>query len=523
MALPRYKTNIPYQPSTVAGLQESARTFGSLAERLEQFANIGYEIGKEDATERGYQKALTDMTSGEPPKVEEGYGFYAKAYNKTAQTAYNSQVEADLKFKAEEFSIKAQSKEEFDAMFQSYAKTTVSKIEQPEFKAIYQQNALKLGSTYSSKLVSKLYERDRKNQIDSISLALEDDKTSYSSAMANGDEASATDALAKATARMESLVQLKEMSPEAIPYKLKEFVKGARIISTQTAFINAEQSGQGTEFVKEFLNRKDIEPKERLEQLKFFKNYTNERHDAVYAEMKNAQDTVDAYSKIKTREILAKTARGEDVPQSTLDAMLNDGLMKLPDYKFATETKANMKAGAFVSDENVYLSYLSKLETTPKETIINDNRLSAKDKETLMKRQDEVSVLGMQNKEVREQFQAFKNVNGKDPWALAQDKINKGMKDTFVPNEFAKDRAEAMDAIRAKVATGELLPTQVADEADKQLELFTKRNADKKAKREQDMKDKKYEEELKKYNEKKSSMFGKFQQVIGIEIEQPKR
>lgn len=523
MPLPRYNTQVPFQPVTPVGTMQQAKMFSSLADRLNEFTDIPYKIGAEQANEKGHQKALEDMSSGEPLKVEEGYGFYAKAYNKTAQTAFNSQVEADLKAKAEELSLGAKTKQEFDTVFSQYAKTSASKIEQPEFKAIYQQGVLKAGATYGAQVAKRIFERDTKNQISTINTSIEDDKTTYASSLASGDIASATSSMAKIHAKLENLVSLGEINTEMIPLKLKEIEKVARLTGYQSQYINEEARGNGVSYVKSFLTNKDIKPSEQVEMLKFFKTFTNEKHDALTAEMKNDADTVDAVSKIKTKKIFADVFSGKDVPDSVLNSMLAEGTLKPTDFKTIQETKSNLKSGAYTDDESVQTKYLIELPNTPFETIANDNRLTAKTKQELIKRKQTMEQTDQSNKALANAFTEIKQKTGENPWQTAERKVKASVFDDTDIKKSQQMQLEVIEAVRHDVSIGKTNVLDVGNAVDEHITKWQEKQKEKVAQRKKENEEKKYEKQMEEYNKSLNSTFGKLKSTIGLKPEPPKK
>jgi predicted HAD superfamily Cof-like phosphohydrolase len=241
MPLPRYAQNdVPFQQVSPVGSQAQAQMFSTLADRLRDFSGMAYQQGAEEATQRGHEQALKDVSSGSYKKMENGLNFYDKAYNTTAQAAFNAQTEMDLKSKAEEFSITAQNVDEFKSKFEGYAKGAVGKIDNPEYKAIYQATANKYATQFGNDLTKKFYERDRKNEVQSLKLFTTHLQEEYSRDYTDGKDVDfannrwASSSLTKLNSNLDRRIELGDITPDEKGLILQETVEKANISKVVT-------------------------------------------------------------------------------------------------------------------------------------------------------------------------------------------------------------------------------------------------------------------------------------------------
>lgn len=512
MPLPRYdQGDVPFRQVSPVGYQAQAQELSSLSDKLSQWQNFMYERGAEIVAEEGRDQAIQDMTSGDPLKIEKGYGFYAKAYNKISTAAYNVQVESDLKKKADELALQDPlNHEKFTEVFNAYAKTMVDSIQEPEFKAIMLQNAQKIGAVKSSEIAKKAFENTRKNQLEVLNTGLTEAEKNYSAAFASDDSVMATDALAKYTALLENFVAAGEMDEGMIPYKIKDLQKKATANKVKLEMDNSIANGE-TDYIDRFTQSETylkMDAAERKEIMKDLYDLTDQRYKAERASFEGNNKMIEAMSKTNTVKVAKRMYLGEDVPESELDNMLRDNKIDSSAYLELKQLRNTLKVGASTDDYQTVLYYEQRVEFENPSKVANDPRLTAKTKTELIRRiiNHQETVRG--NNALANGFKEQRQMFGKTSWQMSSEYINANIFDDD-PDSEKKKRVDIMNKVRNAVSKGLVNPLDVHDYT---IELVDKQNAKEKdasLSRKYDREVKQYNEDMRKYKQKADSIIGK--------------
>lgn len=512
MPLQRYdKGDTPFRQVSPVGYQAQSQGLSNLSDKLSQWQNFMYERGAEVVAEEGRDQAIKDMASGDPLKIEKGYGFYAKAYNKISTAAYNVQVESDLKKKAEELALQDPlNHEKFSEVFTAYSKTMVDSIKEPEFKAIMLQNAQKIGATKSSEIAKKAFENTRKNQLEVLNTGLSEAEKSYSASFASNDNVMATDSLAKYTALLENFVAAGEMDEGMIPYKIKELQKKAIVNKVKLEMDNSIEAGE-TDFIDRFTQSDTylkMDATERKEIMKDLYDMTDQRYKAERASFEGNNKMIEAMSKTNTAKTAKRMYLGEKIPESELDNMLRENKIDSSAYLELKQLQNSLQAGASSDDYQTVLYYEQRVEFEKPSNVANDSRLTAKTKSDLIRRiiNHQETVRG--NNALANGFKEQRQMYGKTSWQMSSEYINANI---FAddPDSEKKKRVDVMNKVRDAVSKGLVSPLDVHDYT---IELVDKQNAKEKdasLSRKYDTEVNKYNEDLRKWKQKSDSAIGK--------------
>lgn len=518
MPIPRYEGgNTPFQKVQPVGYQAQAQMFNSLEDRLSQWQNMAFNVAKEQYTEMGRNQAIQDMTSGEPLKVEKGYSFYAKAYNDVAISAYNSQIESDLKVKAEEYA--SQSKYEpdkFNEMFSNYAKTTVGSIEEPQFKAIAMQKAQQLQGVYYGNLLKETYKNQRENDLKAIDAGIKDLSMEYESAFSNDDFETAPESLAKITALMESKVKAGAMSADMIPHEIKRIMTNGIKTKVLTTHSNLTADGK-IGYKQQFLQSaefKNMSLEDRTEVVKKLNEQTESMHKAVVDDFKNNQDLVTAVSKMNEEKFLNSMYSGGKVKESDLLDALRENKLTAEAYQGLMQISDNLASGAQYDDNVTVMNFTRRAGHIPDAEIIYSTRITAKTKIELLNKNRSSREQRDANDALREAINGYKSQYGKTPHQMLNEELDVQFP-ARNPNEKVqseRDKWEIYQDVTNQVAQGKISVMDIPNEGRKLAEV-------KKDKRKKEREAKKVQQEAKKvdelYQEKANSVWGKLKSQFG--------
>lgn len=524
MPIQRYEGgSTPFQRISPAGYQAQAQLANNFTDRLNEWNSRVYEVGKLDADYKGREQAVNDLASGEPAKLEKGYSFYANAYNEVSKAAYNAQVETDLRMKAEEYAKNsANDPEQFKAMFSEYTKTTMNGIQEPGFKALYNQTAMKTMATYSTNLIKEKFKQQRENDIKAIDANLKDLELSYESSFSNDDFDSTSESLAKITALMEAKVKAGEMSDSMIPLEIKRIVNNGVKTKIMTELDNSIQSGE-SDYVQRFMQSdiyKQMPINERTALSKKMFEHIDNTFKATTEAFDSSVNLSDKMSKKTAMDLSTDILTGKDISNSTLDELLAEKKLLPAQYKEVVQLREDMQSGSIADDENAVMDYEISIEYVNPRTIAYDSRLTSKTKQMLIGRA--VSIQRQERADVRtaNALSNYKKTMGISPVQYGVD-YAKGNLDIDDASEKQREVLKLKTTVLKKVERGEIDITEFPDAMAVEVDSFKKRNKDNSDSRKYDREFNEYNEKLKLYNKQNSSTFGKLKSKVGLSSEAP--
>lgn len=524
MALERYQGGAtPFQQTSSVGYQAQAQTTGALTDRLEEWNYRAFEIAKKDVQEKGQEQAINDMVSGNPLKMEKGYSFYAEAYNDVSKAAYNIQVESDLKRKAEE--LQAQdplNPQKFNEVFDAYSKASINKIEEPKFKAIYMQQAYKIGATYSNNMTKNAYENSLKNSIEVINAGITDTANNYYASFANGDVEGATHGLASYTAMLDAKVKAGEMDERLIPYELQKLQKGAIRNKALLELDNSINAGE-TDYIDKFMSSetyKKMTFEERKEIVKAMHEHTDTSYKALTDASEGADKMLKAVSKKTSIDLYKRVYRGEDVKDTELIDLINEGKLDPKDMRDIMQDASDMRAGSLTDDSQAVTNYELNIESINPRIIARDSRLTSKTKQRLISKviSHQETVKG--NKALADAFKNQRNMLGKTSWQMSVEYLNSNVFDDDIDRE-KQIRNNLLNQVRDEVEQGKVNPLNAHERTQELVDKWQKTNKDKSDSSKYDRQLKEYNDKLKIYNESKTSTWGKLKEKIGSSTNPP--
>lgn len=496
MPIPRYEGGAtPFQQVDPTAAKASAQMFSTLSQRLDQWGDTLYEQGKVQVAQEGQDQAIKDMTSGDPLRTEKGYDFYAKAYNDVSKAAYNIQVESDLKQFAEEAQAQDPlNHEKFQETFQAYAKASTAKIEDPNFKAIYMQQALKIGSTTRNAMIKSSYENARKNNLEVINTALTEESKSYYAAYAGGDIEGATGSIAKYNAYLENKVAAGEMDVRLIPFEMQKLQKGALSNKAMLELDNSIVAGE-SDYINKFMKSKEylsLTVDERHDITKKMHEQVDTAYKAMEDEAKGNDKILEATSKKTTTEIMKKVYAGEQVSDQTLRDLVVEGKLSHTEYGKIGQDIADLKGGATVDEAQVVTNYELNIESVSPRTIAQDSRITAKTKQRLISKVISHKETVRGNDALASGFKNQRLTMGKTSWQMATEYLGANIFDDD-PDREKKKRNEILNVVRDEVAGGKVDPLSAHERTIELADQYVQKNKD-------SLDSTKYDREVKKYN-----------------------
>lgn len=524
MPLPRYDNNaVPFQAVSPVGYSAQAQTMNTLSDRLERFVGYIGQVGREQKEIDEYKTAIKNIQGG---NIEAGINYVDKAYSNVGDAALMSGVENDIKTKADELNKTAKSADEVQAVMQKYTNTVVSNIQNPTQRQLIKGFATDLENITSVSVAKRTYENVLKSETESIAKGIDLAKDEYTRAFVAGDEKKAALALTKTSAYLKRGVELGSISASAVSLKFQEIQKEAVKVKMQADYINAEASGNAQSFIKDnVLNNPNMLPSERIEALKFVKNYTDEKYNALSSESKGNTELIIATSKNQKTKIMQGIVGGNPISQQDLQNLVIDGLLLPNDLQDVQEFQSGLKAGSLSSDQSVFMNYQINIESASIQKIASDNRLTAKDKVDLIKRVQSYQQQERSNKALSDSIKGFTQLNGKSPYAIATEKLGAEIRPTInMPSEKQKaDKAklDILNDIRSKVSSGQIGVLDVPAETDRQIKAYQERTTKERAMNKYNLEVKEYDKKYEEYKKKQSSMFGQIANTLGFKDEAP--
>lgn len=465
MALPVFRPQqVPYQAVTPVGQQAQAQLYSSLSDRLMQFSNAMAPIAREENEIKYYQKAINDLQNG---NVEPALSVADKAYGDLGSTQFMTGVESDLKHGIDKIQMEAKNPDEFNQVADKFVKTTLSQVQNPTQKAMLASTIQKKIEISSSAMGKQQFDKVLKSEIEAVDTGLKMAREDYISAFSSGNLAKADEAEAKMMGLYKRGIQLGSLSPNAINYKLKELYNEAEKVKTQADFISSEATGQANTFISDFLKKTDITPEKKLEMVKFFKNYTNEKFDALSAENKKNQELIVATSQKYKNSYEADIISGKRIDLNEIENKVKEGVILPKDYQSIVQLQQDAKAGAIVSDSVKVIEYLAKVESLNPKVVISDMSISAKDKEIIVNK----IITHQQQERQNQALTSFIQANGASPWRIVDDKLSANFKaTTSIDRELmAKTIQDVKQKMRQDVSLGKISALEVGDKVDEYI------------------------------------------------------
>lgn len=524
MPIPRYEGGAtPFQQVDPTAAKASAQMFSTLSQRLDSWGDTLYEQGKVQVAQAGQQKAIEDMVSGDPLRTEKGYSFYAKAYNDVSKAAYNIQVESDLKKFAEEAQAKDPlNHEKFGEVFDAYAKASTAKIEDPNFKAIYMQQAWKIGATAKNAMVKASYENAKKNNLEVINTALAEESKAYYAAYAGGDIEGATGSLAKYHTYLDNKVAAGEMDARMIPFEMQKLQKGALANKAMLELDNSIIAGE-SDYINKFMQSKEYKSltvDERHDITKKMHEQVDTAYKALQGEANGNDKFLEAASKKTTTEIMKKVYSGQDVSDQTLKDMVTEGKLSHTAYKAIGQDIADLKGGATVDDSQTVTNYELHIESASPQSIARDSRLTAKTKQRLISKVINHKETVRGNDALASGFKNQRLTMGKTSWQMATEYLGANIFDDD-PDKEKQKRNNILNVVRDEVKSGKVDPLQAHERTIELADQYVQKNKDSLDSTKYDRSVKKYNAEVTEYRRNTQGNFNKIWNSLGKPLPAP--
>ena len=525
MPLDRYNGGAtPFSPTSSVGYQAQAQTMGTLTERLDEWNQRAFEVGKLDAAQRGQEDAINKMVSGDPLKMEDGFSYYAQAYNDITKSAYNIQVESDLKRKAEELQAKDPlNPTKFNEVFDSYAKGAMGKIEDSRFKAIYMQQAQKIGATYYTNMVKSSYENSQKNALEVVNAGLSDVQSSYYASFANGNVEEATHHIATYTALLDAKVKAGQMDERLIPFELKKLQKGAMENKAMLELDNSINNGE-TDYIERYMKSPEYNQlsfDEKTAITKRMHEHIDVKYKAMSDEASGNDKMLEAVSKRNTASVMKRVYNGEKVSDQELRDMVVDGRLSRTAYNEIAQEVADLKGGSSVDDSQVVTDYELHIETVSPRTIAQDGRLTAKTKQRLISKVIAHKETVNGNKALADAFKSQRNTLGKTSWQMANEYLNANIFDDD-PDKEKNKRLSILNRVRDEVEAGKVNPLEAHERTQELADDYNNKNKAKNDSMRYDREMKKYTDEVTAYRRNTQGTWNKMWNSVGKPLQPPK-
>lgn len=524
MPLPRYnQASIAPQVGS-EGQQAIAQEMSGFASRLQSWNDAAYGVLKEQAIESGRDTAINDLISGEPARLEKGYTFYAKAYNDVSKAAFNVSTESDIKNSAEAIAMESQGDpNKFNAMFQAYSKTIIGNIQEPEFKAIAMQTAQKVQGTKYNSLLKDRFENARKLELDAIDAGISDESTIFESAFASGDFDTTAESMAKINALLEAKVKAGSISERMIPIEINKIVKRGVETKLLTDLDNELEAGN-THYIQDFMKSeqyKAMPVSDRQVITKRMFELTDGKYKAITESFDGDAKLIESASKSNTARFSKDIMLGKPPSDQQLKDALADGDLLPQHYRDIMQLKTEFGNGAMYSDEGAVLDYELNIESVSPATIARDARLSVKDKQRLVSKAINHKETVRANTALADALKGYSQTMGGSPYKIAGDFVKVNIVNEDNPNLAKKKQNEIMNKARDAVKAGQIDVLQVPDYVEELTNKYLDKTKDISMSSKYDRDYKAYQEKLKVYQSKKTSTFGKIQDILGTEIEAP--
>jgi len=513
----------PFQQVDPTAAKASAQMFQSLGTRLEEWNGIAYKQAQVEVAEEGQQKAINDMLSGDPLKIEKGHTFYAKAYNDISKAAYNVQVESDLKKTAEQYAAQfTNDPNGFNNAFGAYTKEALKGQTEPEFQAILKQKAMTLQGTYGANVAKEAFKTNRENENKAIEAYKDEEAISYASFIANGDAEGATNSLAKITALITTQADHGLIHKSMIPLEIKKMQEKAQETTTLMRLDESLERGE-TDFVQKFTSTPEYKALPMDKRTAISKKMY-EHIDGKFKAQTEAFDAnatlVEKVSKKKALDVSSDIMLGKPPTDTQLDDMLRENKLRPEEYKNLKELKNDMGAGSLTDNESVVMDYELAIERVNPRVIAYDNRLTTKTKQALISKAISHQRRVASDKEMANAMRGYKQNMGGDPWKVADDYIvaNVPLDDS---TELKRLRLNMKNQLREDVEAGKINLFDVPDAMQQKVDSYLVKNKDKTDSTKYDSSFKEYEDKVKVYNKSKNSTFGKLKSKVGIDSTPP--
>lgn len=525
MALPRYnQASISPQVGS-SGQQAIAQEMSGFAQRLQSWNDAAYGALKEQAIESGRDKAVNDLVSGDPARLEKGYSFYAKAYNEVSKAAFNVSTESDIKNASEQIAMESQGDpDKFNAMFQAYSKTVIGNIQEPEFKAIAMQTAQKVQGTKYNSLVKDRFENSRKLELDAIDAGIADETTIFESAFASGDFDTTAESMAKINALLESKVKSGHISERMVPIEINKIVKRGVETKLLTDLDNELESGN-THYIQDFMKSeqyKAMPVSDRQAITKRMFELTDNKYKAVTESFDGDAKLIESASKSNTARYSKDIMLGNPPTEQQLKDALADGDITPNHYRDIMQLKTEFNNGAMFSDEGAVLDYELNIESVSPISIARDQRLSVKDKQRLVSKAINHKETVRANTALADALKGYSQTMGGSPYKIAGDFVKANIVNDDNPTLAKKKQNEIINKARDAVKSGQIDVLQVPDYVEELTNKHLSKTKDISISSKYDREYKAYQEKLKVYQSQKTSTFGKIKDMVGVEIEAPK-
>lgn len=446
-----------FSPST-AGYQAEAQAWQSLASKLDNFSNTFFDVAAKDAAEQGKNKAIKDIASGDPIKLEEGFSYFNEAYNTSAKAAFSARTEDDLKNSADSIAKTSKTAEEFKGRFEAYQKEYLQKVDDPVLSSLFKTAANSYMQKGINAVAVEQYKTTRAANIKGINSGIEQlINESSSLGFLDSEGAQFFTNIGKINAFYDRLVAEGELS-----------VEGAEVAKIQAAnkaaaqrYVNNASMASDT-IVKldyvQMIKGMSISAEEKTKYIKQIYDFGSAQFNLEVQNIKQNQDFIDANTKTATNEVEALILQGDIEGASTkLKEHINSGFMDLKSGTELQNTIAGLETGRpLVSSPGALLEYARQGDSVNLKALISDKRLTYQD---AIKIANGVSTLKAATAKLGN-IDQFKMSYGQNPHTVASKKI----KDAF-PDD-PKISAKFQQQIADKISKGELDAFGVVEYAD---------------------------------------------------------